>query len=155
MNQQDKNIYKEENYRELAQNIWSFLGQKDSIVSKIAVLKEYKSIRKLLRDNFKEDFELKKHVKSLPIPYLLTWLIEITLCFCFVLGQVLNFYVFKIHLDITLKFRGGEFDAMDFLYMFFLIFIYIYMFNKRHKAENNLNYDMTEILKIISKRGGL
>ena len=155
MNQQYKNIYKKEDYIELAQILSNFLGHKNSIVNKIAVLKEYRYIRKLLRGNFKYDVELKEHVMSLPTPYILTWLIEVMLCFCFVLGQVLNFYVFKIYLDITLKFRGGEFDAMDFLYLFFLIYIYIYMFDKRHKAESNLNYDLTEILKVVRRRGGL
>jgi|GEM_PF-3716097 len=152
MNQQDKKIYKKEDYQELVQTIGAFHLYRIGTWKNNAALKEYKSIRNLLRDNFKEDCELKEHVKSLPMPCMLTYLTEVILCFCFVLGPILNFYVFKIYLGITFGVRGKS-DAIYFLYGSFLIFIYIYMFDKRHKAESNLSYDMREILKIVRRRG--
>ena len=152
MNQQDKKIYKKEDYQELVQTIGAFHLYRIGTWKNNAALKEYKSIRNLLKDNFKEDEELKDHVNSLPTPCTFTWLIDIIFWFCFIIGWALNRFVFKIYLGIMVNYRG-EFDAIYFFYGSFFVAIYAYLFIRREKKRSNLSYDMREILKIVRRRG--
>ena len=126
--------------------------KEDIFIDKNVILK-YEVIRKFLKKHFLHDTELRNYINSLPNVWILkSWWIEILFSFVFFTFIFANIHFLKIHTGILISLKGSGESDLIYIIAFSVFFgIYMYLFYRRGKILNDLEYILLRISCIIKK----
>jgi len=137
-------------------------GEEDSSYLRKRVFREYRSIRKTLRKNFRHDADLTGYVEALPGAWVLRSRVVVLIVLTVlllppILIMTLNDYIFKIYTGVTFDIRSahnvdGEYIIIGIIWQFIAVGLIILIIKKvLGPITDRLTTNLRAIERILSR----